>query len=138
MSQALPGDAADVKATAHLRTFRSICARIQTSSIWTKYPRVMSQILIHVSGVILGALALSLLGLNTRRVVISHSRPVGWVWKAMALLGKFLFYYGLLVLVSNLLVSGPRAENTGIGAAIFTLGLIAWAWGGLVIYFKKN
>lgn len=98
----------------------------------------MSQILIHVIGVVLGALTVSLLRLNTKRVVISHSKPISWVWKTIALIGKFLFYYGLLVFVSNLLVSGAEAPNTGIGASMLSFGLIFWVWGGLVIYFKRN
>jgi len=98
----------------------------------------MNQIFIHVVGVVLGALAVTLLRLNTKRVVISHAKPAGWLWKAMALVGKLAFYYGLFVFLSNLLVLGAQTPNTGLGASIMTFGLIFWVWGGLVIYFKKS
>ncbi len=100
--------------------------------------KYMDQIIIHVAGVVLGALVVSLLRLNTKRVVILHAGSISWIWKVMALIGKFLFYYGLLVFVSNLVGSGAEAYNTGIGAAIMTFGFIFWAWGGIVIYFKRN
>ncbi len=98
----------------------------------------MEQILIRVVGAVVAALALNLLHLNTKRVVISHAQPIGWIWKAMALAGKILFFYGLFVYLSNLFVTGPTAPNTGTGAIMFSLGLILWIWGGLVIYFKRN
>jgi hypothetical protein len=98
----------------------------------------MNQILIHVAGVVIGAIIVSLLRLNTKRVVVSCATPISWVWKAMALTGKLAFYYGLIVFLSNLFILGAQAPNTGVGASIMSFGLIFWIWGGLVIYFKRN
>lgn len=98
----------------------------------------MNQIIINVVGAILASLALRLLRLNTKRVVISHSKPISWVWKAMALIGKLMFFYGLLVFLSNLAIGGVTTTNTGVGASILTFGFIFWVWGGLVIHFKRN
>ncbi len=97
----------------------------------------MEQILIHVVGAIAAALALSVLGLNKRKVVVVHAKPVGWIWKLMALIGKFLFWYGLLVFLANLTVGGIEAYNTRLGVSLLTFGLIFWIIGGLVIYFKR-
>lgn len=81
----------------------------------------------------------ALLGLNKRRVVISHAKPVSWIWKALKLLGKFLFWYGLLVFLANLVAGGGiEAYNTRVGISILVFGVIFWAWGGLVIYFKQG
>ncbi len=98
----------------------------------------MEQIWIHVVAVVLAALIVKFLRLNTKRVVHINAQPVSWVWKALALIGKIAFYYGLFVFVTNLLVLGAQAPNAGIGASIMTLGLFSWVLGGLVIYFKRN
>jgi hypothetical protein len=98
----------------------------------------MGQIFIYVIETVLAALAVRFLGLNTKRVIISYSKPISWVWKAMALIGKFMFYYGLLVFLSNLAVGGVAATKTSVGASILTFGFIFWVWGGLVVYFKRN
>lgn len=98
----------------------------------------MNEILTHVIGVVLAALVVNLLRLNTKRVVVSHSRPVSWVWKAMALIGKYAFLYGLFVFIINMAFGDATGRNIAIGASILTFGLLFWVWGGLVIYFKKN
>jgi len=98
----------------------------------------MTQILIHITGVVLAALVVKVLRLNTKRLVVSHTAPVSWVWKAVALLGKIFFWYGLVVFVSNLMLNGAAAPNTGVGAMLLTVGFVLWVVGGLIVYFKRN
>jgi hypothetical protein len=98
----------------------------------------MGQIFTYILQAVLAAFVIRLLRLNTKRVVISHDKPVSWVWKALALVGKFLFWFGLFVFFANLAVDGAEAQKTAIGASMWTLGLVFWLWGGLVIYFKRN
>jgi len=98
----------------------------------------MSQILIYIIQAVLAAIVIRLLRLNTKRVVISHTKPISWVWKTMVLIGKFLFWFGLFVFATNLTVGGIEEENTRIGLSMLTFGLVFSVWGGLVIYFKRN
>lgn len=98
----------------------------------------MSQILIYIFQAVLAAIVIRLLRLNTKRVVISHAKPISWVWKMMVLIGKFLFWFGLFVFITNLAVSGLEEENTRIGISMLTFGLVFSIWGGLVIHFKRN
>jgi len=98
----------------------------------------MSQILTYVIQAVLAALVIKLLRLNTKRVVISHAKPISWVWKMMVLIGKFLFWFGLFVFITNLAVGGIEEENTRIGISMLTFGLFFSILGGIVIYFKRN
>ena len=98
----------------------------------------MTQIFTYIVQAVLAALVIKFLRLNTKRVVISHTKPISWVWKVMALIGKFLFYFGLFVFFTNLAVDGAEAHNTAVGASMWAFGLVFWIWGGLVIYFKQN
>lgn len=98
----------------------------------------MNEIFSYVIKVVLAALAVKFLRLDTKRVVISNSAHISWIWKTMKPLGKFMFYYGLLVFISNLMASGASATNTELGASILSIGLVFWIWGGLVIYYKRN
>lgn len=98
----------------------------------------MNEIMTHVIGVVLAAVVVNLLRLNTKRVVVSHAAPVSWVWKAMALIGKYAFLYGLFVFVVNVAFGDATGQNTAIGASLLTFGLLFWVWGGLTIYFKRN
>lgn len=97
----------------------------------------MDQILIHVVGAVLGALALRFLGLHKKTVVVQAGR-VPWAWKAIRTGGKFFFYYGLLVFFSNLAVNGAANLNTRLGVSILTLGLLCWVVGAIVVSVKRG
>lgn len=98
----------------------------------------MNEIFGYVIKAVLATLAVKLLRLDTKRVVVSQSKPISWVWKTITPLGKFMFFFGLFIFIANLSVSGLEASNTLSGISISTLGLLFWIWGGLVIYLKRN
>ena len=98
----------------------------------------MQEILQHVIGVILGALAIKFLGLNKKTVMIKNEPKIGWFWKLLRYCGKTAFWYGLFVFIINLLVSGAEAYNTRIGLSIFTLGMLSWIIGSMVIAIKRS
>lgn len=81
---------------------------------------------------------MALLGLNKRRVVVSHAQPVSWVWKAIAFTGKVFLVYGLLVFFSNLAVNGIEYINTRVGVSFITGGLLAWVIASVVISIKRG
>ncbi len=56
----------------------------------------------------------------------------------MVLVGGFLFYFGLLIFIPNLAVSGMAAYNTRLGLAFVIYGALIWVVSRLVIYFKKD
>lgn len=92
-----------------------------------------------IVGSIASAVVLRMLGLSSsHRQVVSSSRPISWFWKAMVLLGGILFWYGLLVFVTNLMVDGFTTYKTGLGLTITSLGFLMWLIGRTVIYFKRD
>jgi hypothetical protein len=99
----------------------------------------MSQILINVISAIVSAIILRYLGLKkSASIKVVSLNKVGWFWKLVRLIGKFLFYYGLLVFLTNLSMSGVEALNTRVGLSVATFGTLFWSVSRLITHFKEN
>lgn len=100
----------------------------------------MKEFLIAVGSAVTAAIVINSLGLSkpAQRIEIVGRRRIGWFWKLMVLVGGFLFYFGLLIFIPNLAVSGMAAYNTRLGLAFVIYGALIWVVSRLVIYFKKD
>ncbi len=97
----------------------------------------MNEILNNVIATVISALVLALLGLNTKRVIHSQSKPIHWIWKLLKSIGKFMFFYGLIVFLLNMALVGAGTTNTAIGASVMCFGLIFWIVSNIIIAIKS-
>jgi len=98
----------------------------------------MADIINKIVGAVLAALAVKLLGLNTKRVIHSQAKPVHWIWRGIKVLGKFMFLYGLFAFIINMAVSGTLTEKASISASMFSMGLLLWIIGSVTVFIKGN